>query len=244
MLRSTTWRLRRRITRRTSRPPQLRLWRPGNFQILAPGVRLPPDDIPVDSADGTNTLSGLAAYINGQNLGVTASVVATDAGGARLFRSRAIPAAVAAISRSRRHGRARIHQTGHGAGCASADSRRGAHLVRDQHRYVRDSGRDAQPSCRASGDERGRDHRARHHADFRCDQVRLSRHTTRWCRPSTRNTRSTPRTASRVSSRVLQHAFIDPRYPGQRRQFFRRKWQFEFHQPSEHGHQHERRWNA
>ena len=37
----------------------------------------------MDSADGTNTLSGLASYINGQNLGVTASVV-TDAGGARL----------------------------------------------------------------------------------------------------------------------------------------------------------------
>ncbi|HMD84262.1 MAG TPA: flagellar filament capping protein FliD [Terriglobia bacterium] len=40
--------------------------------------------IPVDSADGTNTLAGLASYINSQqNLGVTASVV-TTASGARL----------------------------------------------------------------------------------------------------------------------------------------------------------------
>ncbi|MGA9937305.1 MAG: flagellar filament capping protein FliD [Candidatus Acidiferrales bacterium] len=54
----------------------------GSFQILAPGASTP-TTIPVDSADGTNTLSGLASYINGQNLGVTASVV-TDAGGARL----------------------------------------------------------------------------------------------------------------------------------------------------------------
>jgi flagellar hook-associated protein 2 len=39
--------------------------------------------IPVDSADNTDTLSGLAAYINQQNLGVTATVI-TDASGARL----------------------------------------------------------------------------------------------------------------------------------------------------------------
>jgi flagellar hook-associated protein 2 len=42
--------------------------------------------IPVDSTDGTNTLAGLASYINGptqQNLGVTASVV-TTANGASL----------------------------------------------------------------------------------------------------------------------------------------------------------------
>lgn len=39
--------------------------------------------IPVDSADSTDTLSGLAAYINNQNLGVTASVI-TDRSGARL----------------------------------------------------------------------------------------------------------------------------------------------------------------
>jgi flagellar hook-associated protein 2 len=39
--------------------------------------------IPVDSADGTNTLSGLATYINQQHLGVNASVVA-NASGARL----------------------------------------------------------------------------------------------------------------------------------------------------------------
>lgn len=54
----------------------------GSFQILAPGASTP-TTIPVDSADGTNTLSGLASYINGQGLGVTASVV-TDSGGARL----------------------------------------------------------------------------------------------------------------------------------------------------------------
>ncbi len=39
--------------------------------------------IPVDSGDGTNTLTGLANYINNQNLGVSASVV-TDSNGARL----------------------------------------------------------------------------------------------------------------------------------------------------------------
>ncbi len=39
--------------------------------------------IPVDSGDSTNTLTGLAAYINNQNLGVSASVV-TDSNGARL----------------------------------------------------------------------------------------------------------------------------------------------------------------
>lgn len=39
--------------------------------------------IPVDSTDGTNTLTGLASYINQQNLGVTASVV-TGASGAQL----------------------------------------------------------------------------------------------------------------------------------------------------------------
>ncbi len=37
--------------------------------------------IPVDSGDGTNTLTGLASYINNQqNLGVTASVVTTASG--------------------------------------------------------------------------------------------------------------------------------------------------------------------
>jgi len=54
----------------------------GSFQILAPGASSP-TTIPVDSADGTNTLNGLASYINGQALGVTASVI-TDSGGARL----------------------------------------------------------------------------------------------------------------------------------------------------------------
>jgi len=39
--------------------------------------------IPVDTADGTDTLSGLASYITKQNLGVTASVI-TDASGASL----------------------------------------------------------------------------------------------------------------------------------------------------------------
>lgn len=39
--------------------------------------------IPVDSADGTDTLNGLAAYINNNQLGVTASVI-TDNTGARL----------------------------------------------------------------------------------------------------------------------------------------------------------------
>ena len=40
-------------------------------------------NIPVDSTDGTNTLSGLVSYINNQNLGVTASVI-TDNSGTRL----------------------------------------------------------------------------------------------------------------------------------------------------------------
>lgn len=39
--------------------------------------------IPIDSDHKTTTLDGLASYINGQNLGVTASVI-TDASGARL----------------------------------------------------------------------------------------------------------------------------------------------------------------
>jgi len=39
--------------------------------------------IPVDSADNTSTLSGLEKYINGKNLGVTASVV-TESSGSRL----------------------------------------------------------------------------------------------------------------------------------------------------------------
>jgi len=39
--------------------------------------------IPVDSADKTNTLNGLASYINNQNLGVAASVI-TDNSGTRL----------------------------------------------------------------------------------------------------------------------------------------------------------------
>lgn len=54
----------------------------GSFQIQAPGASSL-TTIPVDSTDGTNTLNGLASYINNQGLGVTASVV-TDAGGARL----------------------------------------------------------------------------------------------------------------------------------------------------------------
>jgi flagellar hook-associated protein 2 len=39
--------------------------------------------IPVDSADSTDTLNGLATYINNQNLGVNASVI-TDSSGSRL----------------------------------------------------------------------------------------------------------------------------------------------------------------
>jgi flagellar hook-associated protein 2 len=39
-----------------------------------------PVTIPVNSADGTYTLDGLASYINQQNLGVSASVVTTSAG--------------------------------------------------------------------------------------------------------------------------------------------------------------------
>ena len=54
----------------------------GSFQLLAPGATAP-TTIPVNSTSGTNTLNGLVSYINGQNLGVTASVV-TDAGGSRL----------------------------------------------------------------------------------------------------------------------------------------------------------------
>jgi flagellar hook-associated protein 2 len=42
-----------------------------------------PVTIPVDTADNTDTLSGLAAYINQQNMGVTANVI-TDASGAFL----------------------------------------------------------------------------------------------------------------------------------------------------------------
>lgn len=42
-----------------------------------------PVGIPVDSGDTTNTLNGLAAYINGQDLGVSASVM-TDSSGSRL----------------------------------------------------------------------------------------------------------------------------------------------------------------
>jgi flagellar hook-associated protein 2 len=39
--------------------------------------------IPVDSADGTDTLNGLVSYINNKNLGVTASAI-TDSSGTRL----------------------------------------------------------------------------------------------------------------------------------------------------------------
>jgi len=53
----------------------------GSFDLKVGSNNATP--IPVDSTDGTNTLNGLAVYINKQNLGVTASVV-TDASGARL----------------------------------------------------------------------------------------------------------------------------------------------------------------
>jgi flagellar hook-associated protein 2 len=42
-----------------------------------------PVEVPIDSADNTNTLSGLAQYITAQNLGVNALVI-TDSSGARL----------------------------------------------------------------------------------------------------------------------------------------------------------------
>jgi flagellar hook-associated protein 2 len=54
----------------------------GSFQIQAAGAASP-TTIPVDATDGTDTLNGLVSYINGQNLGVTASVV-NDSQGARL----------------------------------------------------------------------------------------------------------------------------------------------------------------
>ena len=54
----------------------------GSFDIQVAGAANP-TVIPVDSADGTNTLNGLASYINSQGPGVTASVI-TDSGGARL----------------------------------------------------------------------------------------------------------------------------------------------------------------
>jgi flagellar hook-associated protein 2 len=57
----------------------------GSFDILVgpESDTNQPVPIPVDSTDGTDTLNGLATYINQQDLGVTASVI-TDAGGARL----------------------------------------------------------------------------------------------------------------------------------------------------------------
>jgi len=53
----------------------------GSFQLQVGSATA--QTIPVDSSDGTNTLSGLASYINNLNMGVTANVI-TDAGGARL----------------------------------------------------------------------------------------------------------------------------------------------------------------
>ncbi len=54
----------------------------GSFDLqVGPNGTVEP--IPVDSTDGTNTLAGLATYINQHNLGVTASVI-TDTSGARL----------------------------------------------------------------------------------------------------------------------------------------------------------------
>ncbi|HEX4075539.1 MAG TPA: flagellar filament capping protein FliD [Candidatus Acidoferrales bacterium] len=54
----------------------------GSFDIQMAGASSP-TVIPVDSADGTNTLNGLASYINSQGLGVTANII-TDSGGSRL----------------------------------------------------------------------------------------------------------------------------------------------------------------
>ena len=114
----------------------------GKLQIQMPGASTP-DVIPVDSADGTNTLSGLAPTST------------AEPGRHRQRRHRCrgrSPFASEQLQRRwrrfhglERHGRARIHQTGDGRECVG-DRRRGAHLVRDQHRYVRDSGRDARPS--------------------------------------------------------------------------------------------------
>jgi flagellar hook-associated protein 2 len=50
----------------------------GSFQIQVASNA--PVTIPVDTADGTDTLTGLANYLNQQNLGVTASVETTTAG--------------------------------------------------------------------------------------------------------------------------------------------------------------------
>jgi len=52
----------------------------GSLDITVGGTS---ETIPVDSLDNTTTLSGLATYINKQDIGVTASVI-TDASGARL----------------------------------------------------------------------------------------------------------------------------------------------------------------
>ena len=49
--------------------------------------------IPVDSGDGTDTLSGLAAYINKQDLGVNASVIADNSGSRLALVSRTTGAA-------------------------------------------------------------------------------------------------------------------------------------------------------
>jgi flagellar hook-associated protein 2 len=54
----------------------------GSFDLQV-GSTGPVETIPIDSTDGTNTLSGLATYINQMDLGVTASVI-TDTSGARL----------------------------------------------------------------------------------------------------------------------------------------------------------------
>jgi len=52
---------------------------PGEFDLAVGGNTAVP--IPVDSADNTDTLSGLAVYIDQQNLGVTASVITDSSGG-------------------------------------------------------------------------------------------------------------------------------------------------------------------
>ena len=54
----------------------------GSFDLQV-GPNGTPEPIQVDSTDGTNTLNGLADYINKQDMGVTATVV-TDTSGARL----------------------------------------------------------------------------------------------------------------------------------------------------------------
>ena len=117
----------------------------GSFQITVGGN--PAATVTVDSTN--NTLSGLAAAINGQNLGVTASVV-TDASGARL----AIVSGTTGLAGNitvanntnepelqfRRHRRKRLSNRGWRA-----------NQLDEQYDIERDSGRDAEFSGCGAG---------------------------------------------------------------------------------------------